>query len=119
MHLDLQLTKIINIISYISIAIGCGFFGHFMKNIIRHFSLKNNEELVRKIEIDENDERNVLIAEKSKARAYDMMIYMFAALILIFSLMGINKLTIIFLVVAFLSMQVYALYWRFAFEKKM
>lgn len=90
-----------------------------MKNIIRHFSLKNNEELVRKIEIDENDERNVLIAEKSKARAYDMMIYMFAALILIFSLMGINKLTIIFLVVAFLSMQVYALYWRFAFEKKM
>lgn len=48
-----------------------------------------------------------------------MMIYMFAALILIFSLMGINKLTIIFLVVAFLSMQVYALYWRFAFEKKM
>lgn len=116
---NLSPNKIINIISYISIAIGCGFFGHFMKNIIKHFSLKNNEELVRKIEIDENDERNVLIAEKSKARAYDMMIYMFAALILIFSLMGINKLTIIFLVVAFLSMQAYALYWRFTFEKKM
>ena len=116
---NLSPNKMINIISYISIAIGCVFFGHFMKNIIKHFSLKNNEELVRKIEIDENDERNVLIAEKSKARAYDMMIYMFAALILIFSLMGINKLTIIFLVVAFLSMQLYALYWRFAFEKKM
>ena len=29
-----------------------------MKTIIRRFSIKNNEELVRKIEIDENDERN-------------------------------------------------------------
>lgn len=90
-----------------------------MKTIIRHFYLKNNEEPVRKIEIEENVERNILIAEKSKARAYDIMINIFAVLILIFSLMGINKLTIIFLVVAFLSMQLYALYWRFAFEKKM
>lgn len=90
-----------------------------MKTIIRHFYLKNNEEPVRKIEIEENVERNILIAEKSKTRAYDIMINIFAVLILIFSLMGINKLTIIFLVVAFLSMQLYALYWRFAFEKKM
>lgn len=91
----------------------------FYENYHQAFFSKNNEEPVRKIEIDENDERNVLIAEKSKARAYDMMIYMFAVLILIFSLMGINRLAIIFLVVTFLSMQVYALYWRFTFEKKM
>lgn len=37
---NLSPNKMINIISYISIAIGCGFFGHFMKNIIRRFSLK-------------------------------------------------------------------------------
>ena len=34
---NLSPNKMINIISYISIAIGCGFFGHFMKNIIKRF----------------------------------------------------------------------------------
>ena len=91
----------------------------FYENYHQAFFSKNNEEPVRKIEIEENDKRNILIAEKSKARAYDIMIYIFAVLILIFSLMGINRLAIIFIVVAFLSIQLYALYWRFAFEKKM
>lgn len=95
------------------------FFRTFYEKYHQAFFSKNNEEPVRKIEIEENDKRNILIAEKSKARAYDIMIYIFAVLILIFSLMGINRLAIIFLVVAFLSMQVYALYWRFTFEKKM
>ena len=98
--------KMIATIPYIFITVGCGIFGHFMDNLIKYFSTKNHE-------------RNILIAEKSKAKAYDLMIYLFASILLIFSLMGVDKLVIIMIVAIYLSIQIYALYWRSKFESKM
>lgn len=111
--------KMIATIPYIFITVGCGIFGHFMDNLIKYFSTKNHEELERQIQIEKNDERNILIAEKSKAKAYDLMIYLFASLLIIFSLMGVDKLVIIMIVAIYLSIQIYALYWRSKFESKM
>ncbi len=111
--------KMIATIPYIFIGVGCGIFGHFMDNLIKYFSTKNNEELEKQIQIDKNDERNIIIAEKSKAKAYDLMIYLFASLLIIFSLMGVDKLVIIMIVAIYLSIQIYALYWRTKFERKM
>ena len=111
--------KTVAAIPYIFIAIGCGIFGHFTGNLIQYYSIKNNEELKRQIEIEKNDERNILIAEKSKAKAYDLMIYLFAAMLIIFSLMGADKLQILVLVAIYLSLQIYALYWRSKFESRM
>lgn len=76
--------KMMATISYIFIGVGCGIFGHFMDNLIKYFSTKNHEELERQIQIEKNDERNILIVEKSKAKAYDLMIYLFASLLIIF-----------------------------------
>lgn len=90
-----------------------------MGNIIKYFSTKNNKELIRQLEIDKNDERNVLIAEKSKAKAYDLMTYLFAAMLIMFSLMGVDKLQIVILVAIYLSIQIYAVFWRSKFEKEM
>lgn len=111
--------KMITTIPYILIGVGCGIFGHFMGNLIKYFSTKNHEELERQIQIEKNDERNILIAEKSKAKAYDLMIYLFTSLLIIFSLMGVDKLAIIMIVAIYLSIQIYALYWRSKFESKM
>ena len=111
--------KTVVVIPYIFIAIGCGILGHFTGNLIQYYSTKNNEELKRQIEIEKNDERNVLIAEKSKAKAYDLMIYLFAAMLIIFSLMGADKLQILVLVAIYLSLQIYALYWKSKFESRM
>ena len=115
----LGMDKTLVVIPYIFIAIGFGIFGHFTGNLIQHYSTKNNEELKRQIEIEKNDERNVLIAEKSKAKAYDLMIYLFAAMLIIFSLMGADKLQILVLVAIYLSLQIYALYWKSKFESRM
>lgn len=71
-------------VPYLLIGFGCGIFGHYTGNIISYLSTKNNEELKRQIEIEKNDERNKLIAEKSKSKAYDLMIYLFAAMLLCF-----------------------------------
>ena len=111
--------KMIATIPYIFIGVGCGIFGHFMDNLIKYFSTKNNEELEKQIQIDKNDERNIIIAEKSKAKAYDLMIYLFASLLIIFSLMGVDKLVIIMIVAIYISIKIYALYWRTKFERKM
>lgn len=111
--------KMIITIPYIFIGVGCGIFGHFMGNIIKYFSTKNHEELEKQIHIDKNDERNILIAEKSKAKAYDLMVYLFVAMLITFSLMGVDKLAIIIIVVIYLSIQIYALYWRSKYENKM
>ena len=116
---SLSTDKMMVIIPYIFIGVGCGIFGHFMDNLIKYFSTKNHKELERQIQIDKNDERNILIAEKSKAKAYDLMIYLFASMLIIFSLMGVDKLAIIMIVAIYLSIQIYALYWRSKFESKM
>lgn len=115
----LGMDKTVVVIPYIFIAIGCGILGHFTGNLIQYYSTKNNEELKRQIEIEKNDERNVLIAEKSKAKAYDLMIYLFAAMLIIFSLMGADKVQILVLVAIYLSLQIYALYWKSKFESRM
>ena len=116
---NVGMDKTVVVIPYIFIAIGCGILGHFTGNLIQYYSTKNNEELKRQIEIEKNDERNILIAEKSKAKAYDLMIYLFAAMLIIFSLMGADKLQILVLVAIYLSLQIYALYWRSKFESRM
>ena len=104
---------------YLLIGIGCGIFGHFTGNIISYFSTRNNEEIRRQIEIEKKDERNIVIAEKAKSKAYDLMIYLFAAMLIMFSLMGVDKLQIIIVVAIYLSIQIYALYWRSKFERTM
>lgn len=115
----LGMDKTVVVIPYIFIATGCGILGHFTGNLIQYYSTKGNEELKRQIEIEKNDERNVLIAEKSKAKAYDLMIYLFAAMLIIFSLMGADKLQLVVLVAIYLSLQIYALYWKSKFESRM
>lgn len=111
--------KTVEAIYYLLIGLGCGIFGHFTGNIIRYFSIKNNEALRRQIEIEKKDERNIAIAEKSKSKAYDLMIYLFAAMLIMFSLMGADKVQIVIIVAVYLSIQLYGLYWRAIFEKEM
>lgn len=111
--------KTVEAIYYLLIGLGCGIFGHFTGNIIRYFSIKNNEALRRQIEIEKKDERNIAIAEKSKSKAYDLMIYLFAAMLIMFSLMGADKVQIVIIVAIYLSIQLYGLYWRAIFEKEM
>lgn len=111
--------QVLATIPYLLIGLGCGIFGHFMGNIMKYFSTRNNEELERQIEIEKKDERNILIAEKSKAKAYDLMVYLFAGMLIMFSLMRVDKLQILIIVAIYLFLQVYALYWKYKLEGQM
>lgn len=111
--------RMITAVPHILIYIGIGLFAHFIGNLLQYTSIKNHEEFERQTMIDKNDERNILIANKSKAKAYDLMIYLFATMLIMFSLMGITKFAIIIMVAIYLAIQIYALYWRYNFERTM
>lgn len=87
---------------YICIGVGCGMFGHGLGNVVSNRVAKNNPELKKQIEIDKNDERNVAVSNQAKAKAYDMMLYIFGALMIAFALMGVGMAAVLMLVFAYL-----------------
>ncbi|MBC3796821.1 hypothetical protein [Acetobacterium tundrae] len=104
---------------YVCIGIGCGLFGHGMGNIISIGALKNSPEISKQVEIDKNDERNIIIMNKSKAKAYDMMVPVFGALLLAFACMEVELTVILLLVAAYLLVVFYGVYYRCKYDKEM
>jgi len=106
-------------VPYICIGVGCGCFGHGMGNVVSKRALKTNPKLEKQMEIDKNDERNVAIINRSKAKAYDCMTFVYGALMLCFALMNVDMIVVLLLVFAYLFIQVYGIYYRCKYENEM
>ena len=104
---------------YVCMGVGCGVFGSGMGNIISARAMTNHPELQKQLEISQKDERNIAIARRAKAKAYDMMIYVFAALMLTFALMNISLTATLLLVFAYLLVAFCGVYYRCKYEKEM
>lgn len=104
---------------YVCVGLGCGIFGHGMGEIISRHAIKNSPSTAKQIEIDKKDERNVAIANRAKAKAYDMMVFVFGALMLAFTLMGTDMTSVLLLVFAYLFVIGYAVYYRCKYDKEM
>jgi len=104
---------------YICVGLGCGIFGHGIGEIILRSAKKNNPAAAKQLEIDQNDERNLAIANRAKAKAYDMMVFVFGALLISLSLMGIDLTVILLLVFAYLLIVVCNSYYRFKYYSEM
>ena len=70
-------------------------------------------------QIEVEDERNIQLAQRAKAKAFDLMIFVFGALLLAFALMQVDLTAILLLVGAYLLVQGYAVYCRVRLEKEM
>jgi len=106
-------------VPYVCIGLGCGIFGHGMGNYISYKAIKGNPEVKKQLNIDKNDESNIEIANKSKAKAYDIMTFVYVALIVCFALMGIDVIAILLLVFTYLFVQGYGIYYRCKYDKEM
>ena len=104
---------------YVCIGLGCGVFGHGMGEVISRRAIRNLPATAKRIEIEQKDERNVAIANRAKAKAYDMMVYVLGALMLIFALIGIEMVVLLLLVISYLFIIGYGIYFRHRFEKEM
>lgn len=104
---------------YVCLGFGCGIFGHGMGNIISSKTMKRYPDIQKQLEIDTNDERNIAIANRAKAKAYDMMIFVFGALMVSFALLGIDMEVVLLLVSAYLFVIGYDIYYRSKYDKEM
>ena len=104
---------------YVCIGIGSGLFGHGMGGILSRRAMQNNPQMQKRKEIEQNDERNIAIANRAKGKAFDMMTFVFGALMIAFALMGADLAAVLLLVFAYLFVHGYAIYCRCKYEKEM
>ncbi len=107
------------LLAYLLYAFGCGIFGHSFGGIIEHKAVKKYPELRKNLEIEANDERNVSISNKSKAKAYDAMVFTFGGIFLCFALMNVEIKLILMLCISYLFVIFTAVYYRIKYEKSM
>ncbi len=110
---------ILRVLPYICVGLGCVMFGQGIGEIVEQLAMKNNSVAAKQLEIDKKDERNIAIANRAKAKAYDMMIHVFGALILAIALMGTDLIVVLLLVFAFMFILGYSTYYRYTYYKEM
>lgn len=99
----LELPRNMEILGYVLLGLGCGIFGGGTGGVLSDWAVKKNPEAARLVQIAEKDERNVLLADQAKARAFDGMLSIFGALMLVFVLMQVELRVILLLVAAYLT----------------
>jgi len=104
---------------YVCIGVGCGVFGHAMGNLLFRRTMMKNPDKQKQVEIERNDERSTAITNRAKAKAFDMMTYVYGALMLSFALMGTDMASVLLLVFAYLFVEFYGVYYRSKLEKEM
>lgn len=104
---------------YVCVGLGCVIFGHGLGEIIVQHAMRHSPAAAKQLEIDQKDERNLAIASRAKAKAYDMMVFLLGALILAISLMGIDIIILLLLAFAYMFIIGYNTYYRFKYSKEM
>ena len=110
---------IMQVMPFLLVGFGCGIFGHGLGELLAKKAAASDLEMARQVEIAQTDERNVMIGNMAKAKGYDMMTYVFGALMVAFALMGASWAVILPMVVAYLFVHGYAIYFRVKFDKEM
>ena len=116
---SLELQGILRILPYLCIGVGCGCFGHSAGELLSRRAFKNDPSLQKLLYIQKNDERNIALDHRAKAKAYDMGIYLYGALLVAFALMDVSLPLLLLLVACYLFLEGYCLYYRLRFEKEM
>ena len=75
---------------YICVGLGSGIFGGNIGTALKNKAMLKNPQAARQFEREQKDERNQVISNKSKARVYDLMIFVYAAVVLAFALMQVE-----------------------------
>lgn len=99
----LELPRNMETLGYVLLGLGCGIFGGGTGGVLSDWAVKKDPEAARLVQIAEKDERNVLLADQAKARAFDGMLSIFGALMLVFVLMQVELRGILLLVAAYLT----------------
>lgn len=110
---------IMQTLPYIFIGIGAGIFGQNLGSAFNIYAMKKAPQMAKQKEIEEKDERNVALRNKAKARAYDLMVMVFGALMMAFALMEVSFAVILAIVIAYLFIVFSNIYFISKYQKEM
>ena len=110
---------IMKALPFVSMGIGCGMLGRGISIIVSQNIMEKNPEIKKQKQIEEQDERNVLLSTTAAAKAYKMATYVFDVLLLSYALMGVELLPILMLVAGYLFVIGYGVWCRVKLEKKL
>lgn len=117
-HYD-QAEGVMAVLPFVCLGIGCGAFGHGMGDLLSRKALESDPELARSLAIEQQDERNIALANRAKGKAFDIMLYVYGALMVSFALMGMELAPLLLLVFAYLLVVGCSIYYRAKYEKEM
>lgn len=99
--------------------VGCGLFGSNAGLLITRRAARKNPQLAKQQAILEKDERNISINHQAKAKAYDLMIWVYGTLLLGLALIGTAGLAMYFVVAAYLIVVAAHIYYLHTLHKTM
>ncbi|KNY27050.1 hypothetical protein [Pseudobacteroides cellulosolvens] len=118
-----KLTKdtqgIIGTLPYILIGVGSGVFGQNLGTVFNIYAMKKAPQVAKQREIEEMDERNIAINNKAKAKAYDLMVMVFGALMVAFALSKVDWVVVLAIVIAYLFVVFSNVYFISRYQKEM
>ena len=85
----------------ILIGLGAGALGCGLSGVLTNRLSKKYPDMAGKT-VEQQDERNIAISNRAKARAYDLMVYVFGALMITFALMNADVTMILLLIGAYM-----------------
>lgn len=101
------------------IGIGAGAFGMAVARIITAVMMRKNPEYVRRQNIEENDERNIQIREKAKAKGFDAVWVTFCITMLCLILMNVDIPVVLVVVGAYVAVNVVQIYYLSKFSTEL
>ncbi len=104
---------------YVLIGIGSGALGGGIANFINYKIAVKYPSIARQSEIEQKDERNQAIVYRSKAKAYDCMVFLFGALMLVFTLMNCDLPTLLLFIFSYLFTIGYGIFYRIKYQSEM
>lgn len=106
-------------ITGIMMGIGSGICGGCLGIYINLIRLKRNPELALKNEIDIKDERNIMIRDRAKSKAFSLTQYGICALVLVFTLLKVDFIPILITIGVLLSGYVFMIYYMYKYSKEL
>jgi len=103
----------------ICVGLGAGIFGGNLGTAIKNKTVLKNPQAAKQIEVEQKDERNQAIGNMAKARAYDLLIYVYAAMLLAFNFMQVDMYVILTLVAVYLFFVFANVYFLTKYHKEM
>lgn len=84
------------------IGLGSGALGMGLSVLLSGLVAQKHPDVARQVAIEEQDERNIAVNNRAKARAYDVMVCVFGVLMVAYALMNADLAVILMLVGAYL-----------------